>query len=130
MRFLLDQNLSPEIRVTADVGEAMETVHVREAGLSQAADDEILDFARSEGFVVISQDTDFTNLIYRQHASMPSLILLREIQEVTAAQISQLISQNLDQILDDLKQGAVVSIMRDRLRVRMLPIGGRGDVGH
>ena len=130
MKFLLDQNLSPEITIVTDSGEKCSTIHVRDVGLSKAGDDEILDHARLNGFVVVSQDSDFTNLLYRGRATHPSLILLRDVQEVTAAEIGMLISANLGVVADDLVHGAIVSIMGDRLRVRLLPIGRSGEVGN
>jgi predicted nuclease of predicted toxin-antitoxin system len=123
VKFLLDQNVSPEVRIGADTGDAIMTVHVRSVGLASAADEEVLEYARREGFVLVSQDTDFTNLLFREHADRPSLILLRDVQEVTAGDISQLITVNLKEIAEDLERGAVVSIMPDRVRVRPLPIG-------
>ena len=62
MRLLLDENLSPIIaRLLTDAG--IEAVHVRDLGMRTASDAEILVRARNEGLVVVSQDSDFTNLL-------------------------------------------------------------------
>lgn len=120
MRFLLDANLSPLI--AARLTEAgHETKHVRDVDLRHASDEQIMDFAAEHGFVVVSQDTDFTNLLHYRKASGPSLVLLRNLSEVTAAQVSALILGNLDQFEAALVKGAVVSIVDDRIRVRRLP---------
>jgi len=97
-------------------------VHVREIGLRDASDEQIMDVAAQDERVVVSQDTDFTNLLYYRKASGPSLILLRNLPEVTAAEIAELIAVNLPQLEDALVKGAVVSIVADRLRVRRLPL--------
>jgi predicted nuclease of predicted toxin-antitoxin system len=74
VKFLLDANLSPA------VGEALVahghegSCHVREVSLRDASDEEILDHARLHGFVLISQDSDFTNLLFRAKSDRPSLI--------------------------------------------------------
>lgn len=50
------------------------------------------------------------------------MILLRNVQEVSAADIADLIGANIEQIRVALEEGAVVSMIRDRLRIRRLPI--------
>jgi predicted nuclease of predicted toxin-antitoxin system len=59
MRFLLDANLSPLI--AAHLRRPGHLVaHVRELGLRSASDEEIMDFAEREGFMVVSPDSDST----------------------------------------------------------------------
>ncbi|MPY96985.1 MAG: hypothetical protein GEU97_03160 [Actinophytocola sp.] len=120
MRFLLDANLSPLIAaLLTEAGH--DTKHVRDVDLRHASDEQIMDFAAECGFVVVSQDTDFTNLLHYRKASGPSLVLLRNLPEVTSVQVSALILGNLDQFEAALVKGAVVSIVDDRIRVRRLP---------
>jgi predicted nuclease of predicted toxin-antitoxin system len=58
MKFLFDQNLSPRLPHTlADL--YPESLHVRDAGLRDAPDSEIWEFARREGFMIVSKDSDF-----------------------------------------------------------------------
>jgi predicted nuclease of predicted toxin-antitoxin system len=71
---------------------------------------------------VVSQDTDFTNLLFHRQAATPSLILLRDLPEVTTAHIAELLLANLDQLVDALTEGAIVSVVEDRVRVRRLPL--------
>lgn len=121
MRFLLDANLSPLIAThLADGGH--EAIHVRDLGLRHAADERILGYAQEHGFVIVSQDSDFTNLLVYRNATRPSLILLRNVQEVSAADIARLILANLKQVEEALTDGAVVSVLQDRIRIRRLPI--------
>ncbi|MGH3649013.1 MAG: DUF5615 family PIN-like protein [Micromonosporaceae bacterium] len=122
MKFLLDANLSPAIcpRLLASGHEG--TCHVREVGMRDAPDEDILEYARANGFVLISQDSDFTNLLFRTKSDRPSLILLREVQEVAANDIAGLVLVNLAQIQQALETGAVVSVVGDRIRIRALPI--------
>lgn len=121
MRFLLDANISPLV-ATRLIEAGHSAVHVRDVGLRAASDEQIMDVAAQEDRVIVSQDIDFTNLLYYRRASRPSLILLRNLPEVTAAQIAQLITANLPQLEDSLSGGAAVSIVGDRLRVRRLPL--------
>jgi len=121
MRFLLDANLSP--LVAARLNEAGHSaVHVRDIGLRDAGDEQIMDVAVDDERLIVSQDTDFTSLLYYRKASGPSLSLLRNLPDVTAAQVAELIMVNLPQLEDALGKGAAVSIVGDRIRVRRLPL--------
>lgn len=58
MKLLFDQNLSPPLPQTlSDL--YPESMHVRGAGLRDAADSEIWEFAKREGFMIASKDSDF-----------------------------------------------------------------------
>ncbi|HVU37755.1 MAG TPA: DUF5615 family PIN-like protein [Opitutales bacterium] len=75
MKLLFDQNLSHElVRRLADVCPA--SAHVRQAGLAQATDQQVWDYAKTQGFVLVSQDADFAELS-RLRGSPPKLIWLR-----------------------------------------------------
>ena len=57
----LRQNLSPRlVRHLADL--YSESVHVSEVGLDQADDREVWEYARAEGFILVSKDADFSEL--------------------------------------------------------------------
>lgn len=58
MRLLFDQNLSPRLpRLLADI--YPESVHVREVGMRESGDSEIWEYAKANGFVIVSKDSDF-----------------------------------------------------------------------
>jgi predicted nuclease of predicted toxin-antitoxin system len=58
MKLLFDQNLSPRLpRLLADI--YPESVHVREVGMRESADSEIWEYAKANGFVIVSKDSDF-----------------------------------------------------------------------
>lgn len=58
MKLLFDQNLSP--RLIAQLGDVFSgSLHVRQAGLDRADDDTIWRFARDNGFVIVTKDSDF-----------------------------------------------------------------------
>lgn len=58
MRFLFDQNLSPQLpHLLADL--YPDSVHVRDVGLRDATDSEIWAYAGRHGFTIISKDSDF-----------------------------------------------------------------------
>lgn len=58
MRLLFDQNLSHRlVSLLADI--FPDSQHGRNVGLKEAEDAVIWDYARREGFVIVSKDTDF-----------------------------------------------------------------------
>jgi len=58
MKLLFDQNLSHRL-VSALARLYPQAVHVRDLDLKTADDEAIWNFARSNGFAIISKDTDF-----------------------------------------------------------------------
>ena len=75
MKLLFDQNLSPRLpRLLADL--YPDSMHVREVGLRDASDAEIWEYAKDNGFVIISKDSDFQqrSLLY---GHPPKFIWLR-----------------------------------------------------
>jgi predicted nuclease of predicted toxin-antitoxin system len=58
VNFVLDENLAEELgELLTAAGHS--SVHVRGAGLQSASDAVVLDYAASQGAVLISADTDF-----------------------------------------------------------------------
>jgi predicted nuclease of predicted toxin-antitoxin system len=121
VKFLLDENLSPLVTgLLAAAGH--DTVHVRDLGLLEAADQVILDRARAEQRTLISADTDFGALLAISRASLPSVILLRREGDRRASGQATLVLANLDQVAADLDAGAIVVLEAIRVRVRRLPL--------
>ena len=58
MKLLFDANLSPALAKRL-VGEFPDSAHVRDVGLAAASDAEIWNFAKANGFAIVSKDTDF-----------------------------------------------------------------------
>ena len=125
MKFLLDENQSPliaELLTTA----GHDAVHVRELNLSEASDADIMQAASEQGRVIVSADTDFGELLARTNASEPSILLLRRTDARRARDVAELILANLDQVAQDLDNGAIVTIETSRVRVRELPMFASG----
>jgi predicted nuclease of predicted toxin-antitoxin system len=75
MKLLFDQNLSPKLpRLLADI--YPESVHVREVGLREASDSEIWQYAKNNGFAIVSKDSDFQQRSLL-HGAPPKFIWLR-----------------------------------------------------
>lgn len=74
MKLLFDENVSPRLARTLSE-EFPESIHVRTAGLRGASDQQIWDFARKEGFAIVSKDTDFRERSYVE-GSPPKIVWL------------------------------------------------------
>jgi predicted nuclease of predicted toxin-antitoxin system len=124
VRLLVDANLSP--RVAKALGATgHDVVHVADLGMHSAKDDQILDRAALDDRVIVSSDTDFGTLLARRNTAKPSFVLLRHINDLTPSDQTALLLHNLPAVELELLSGAVVTITRDRMRVRALPIHGR-----
>ena len=61
MRLLFDHNLSPRlVNLLADI--YPDSNHVFPLGLDQVPDKEIWEYAKQEGFLVVTKDADFSDL--------------------------------------------------------------------
>lgn len=95
MKLLFDQNLSFKLcQTVADL--FPESNHVRLLGLSQAGDRALWDYARANGFAIVSQDADFAEMAALLRPS-PKVIWLRVGNQSTAA-ISALLRHHADLI--------------------------------
>jgi predicted nuclease of predicted toxin-antitoxin system len=121
VRLLLDANLSPEVaRLLKEVQH--DVIHVSEVGLLSAPDPEIMEAAAQEGRVLLTADSDFGALLALGSRAAPSVVLLRSADHLRPVEQAELLIANLPPISEDLEKGAIVSLTRDRLRVRELPI--------
>jgi predicted nuclease of predicted toxin-antitoxin system len=75
MKLLFDQNLPPSLPSRlADI--YPDSTHVRDIGFGEATDTEIWDYAKQNGFAIVSKDSDFQqkSLLY---GSPPKVIWIR-----------------------------------------------------
>lgn len=70
----------------------------------------------------MSADTDFGELLASRSQSLPSLVLFRQGNRTPEHQATTL-SNNLEEVAEDLDAGAIVVFTDDNIRIRQLPIG-------
>ena len=63
MKLLFDENLSPQL-VTSLSGDFPGSAHVRVVGLERASDEVVWTYARENGLVIVSKDSDFHQLSF------------------------------------------------------------------
>lgn len=75
MRLLFDQNLSPNLVTHLSDGYPGST-HVSHVGLGNASDSVVWDYARDQGYCIVSKDADFSDLsVLRGHP--PKVVWVR-----------------------------------------------------
>lgn len=83
-----------------------------------------MEWAWVHGYIVFTHDLDFGALLAVTSANGPSVIQVRT-QNVSLESISQLIIKSIIQFQSELREGALISIDREKARARILPIGSR-----
>lgn len=120
IRFLADMNISPKT-VEALRQKGRDIIRVSNLLPTNAQDQEILELARNEERVVISQDLDFSTLVALSGYNRPSLITIR-MSVSDPETITRRIIEVLPGIEKALQEGCAVTIEDVALRLRRLPI--------
>lgn len=121
MRFVVDENLSPQLcRYLTASGDSAE--HVHQCVGAGASDQHIFTYATGRAAVIITADTDFGALLAQQQTTQPSVVLVRELLSLPVAEQGRLLAANVDQLRAPLANGAVVVFSLTGIRVRPLPI--------
>ncbi len=121
MRLLIDMNLTPRwVSFLTNAGH--ETIHWFSTGRPAARDREIFDYARENGFVVLTNDLDFPQILAHTRESGPSVILLRGEPLVPETRGDALLHALRD-CKAELSKGAILSLdWSGRVRARLLPL--------
>lgn len=120
LRFVADMNISP-LTVAALAADGLDIVRVSSLLPVNASDQNILDLARQQGRVVITQDMDFSALLALGGHDRPSLVTLR-LLDTDPAVVTQRLRQVLPQVEAALRRRCAVTIEDHAARVRQLPI--------
>jgi len=120
VRFLADMNISP-MTVDALAAEGEDIVRVSNLLPRNASDVDILELARQQDRVLITQDLDFSALLALGGYDRPSLITLR-LLDTAPTVVTERLSQVLPQIEAALRLGCAVTVEDQSVRIRRLPI--------
>ncbi len=95
MKLLFDQHLSHKL-VAQLADEFPASQHVRNLGLKDGSDDQLWEFAKQEGFVVVTKDEDFhTRSVLRGH---PPKVLWIRSGNCSAELVETLLRKNYSEI--------------------------------
>jgi predicted nuclease of predicted toxin-antitoxin system len=107
VRLLFDNNLSP--RLSAAVADLYpDSVHVRALALQRAPDDDVWEYAREHGYVIVSKDSDFHQRSLVE--GFPPKIVWIQRGNCTTAAIIELLRRSGRAILD-FEQDEVASFL-------------------
>lgn len=107
MRLLFDQNLSPKlVDHLSDL--YPESSHVSFAGLDMSSDTAVWEYARENGFTIVSKDSDLPE-VSTVRGFPPSVIWIRK-GNCSTNQIEQILRGHFDdlQALDSMEPGGVL----------------------
>ncbi|TVR35615.1 MAG: hypothetical protein EA388_06615 [Nitriliruptor sp.] len=103
-----------------------DALHVGEALRLNASDADILEHAARDGRVVVAADTDFGELLAMRRTTEPSVVLFHRQTGRRPREQAALLLANLPAVETDLRDGAIVVVEEQRVRVRALPIAEAG----
>lgn len=120
MKLLIDMNLPPAwAQALEEAG--IKAAHWSQIGVCDAPDSDIMAYALSAGWVILTRDLDFGTLLAKNMAIGPSVVQIRAEKAnpgIIAAQVIPI----LRQAAAELENGAFISIDVSRTRLRILPL--------
>lgn len=120
MKLLVDMNLSPRwVNLFAEAG--IDAVHWSALGAPNAPDTEIMAFAKSHDYVVLTHDLDFSAILAATHGDKPSVVQIRS-DDVSPDVIGKLVIDALRQMASELDAGSLLTVDPNRTRLRLLPL--------
>jgi predicted nuclease of predicted toxin-antitoxin system len=120
MKILLDMNMTPRwVQFLRAAG--FEVLHWSQIGRADAPDEEIMAYAASREFVVLTHDLDFSAILAATKGRKPSVIQLRA-RNIAPEAVGATVLTALRQTASELEAGALLTIDADRTRIRLLPL--------
>ncbi|EGY28338.1 hypothetical protein Rin_00017290 [Candidatus Regiella insecticola 5.15] len=120
MKLLIDMNLSPRwSNVLAAAG--IEAVHWSTLGANNAPDLEIMAYAGTNDYIVLTHDLDFSAILAATHGKKPSVVQIRT-NDVSPDIIGKQIVAAVNQMASELEAGALLTVDTNRTRLRVLPL--------
>lgn len=118
LKILLDQGL-PRTAASLLRERGWDVQHVSERGMSKAEDAAIIALAKQEQRMVVTLDADFHALLAVSGATSPSILRIR-MEGLKAEQVASLVERVLALVSDELKQGAMVTLADEKVRIKLL----------
>jgi predicted nuclease of predicted toxin-antitoxin system len=105
LKLLFDQNISPKIvrHLGGEMQATAEVNHVRFAGLEDASDYTIFQYAKTNHYTIVTFDSDFVDLSVLN--GFPPNIIYLKTGNLTTKAIATLLNDHLAHIVDFLEMG-------------------------
>jgi predicted nuclease of predicted toxin-antitoxin system len=119
LKVLVDMNLTSRwVRFLADHG--WEAKHWSEVGRAYDLDPVIMSYAKQHGFLVLTNDLDFGELLRTSGGTEPTVIQLRG-EAIGPEPLGQAVVLALQKIHTALEHGYLITIDEHKARMRILP---------
>jgi predicted nuclease of predicted toxin-antitoxin system len=99
----------------------LEAVHLQQQGLHKLNDSDILEKAHKEGYILLTHDLDFGDLLAASGAHLPSVVIFR-LRNMRPEHVNNHLINIISQYSKALEHGAVITVTEGRLRMRDLPL--------
>ncbi len=120
MKILIDMNLPPSwIEVLIQHG--YEAKHWKNIGNEKAEDEEILEWARSNDYIIFTHDLDFSAILAHTRLDSPSVIQVRT-QHILPEHLQNLVISALQKFSLQLESGSLITIDEHSAKARILPL--------
>ena len=120
MKILIDMNLSPKW-VNVFMANNIEAIHWSSIGSSDASDNEIMGYAKTNDYAIFTHDLDFSTILAITHNDKPSVIQIRT-GDISPAITAQLVINAIDSAVSEIEKGALITIDLKKTRLRILPL--------
>jgi predicted nuclease of predicted toxin-antitoxin system len=120
VKLLVDMNLSPRWVERLNAA-GFVAIHWSQVGRMDALDSEIMAYAASHDYVVVTHDLDFSAILAATQGIKPSVVQVRS-DNLGPASIGEQLIGALRQMEPDLAAGALVTIDPARTRINLLPL--------
>jgi predicted nuclease of predicted toxin-antitoxin system len=122
-KILADMPISPKtVEYIRRLG--IECRHLTEFRMEKASDEEIIEFAKENGYTILTEDLDFGTILFYTQEIEPCVIILR-VGNLNTTEINKLIEKTLGQILAE--ENSIIIVERTRIRIKKLPIERKED---
>lgn len=119
-KVLLDQGIPySTAQILKDAGWDVE--HTVDIDMTRSTDLEIINYAKQEGRVCITLDSDFHTILAVNGMHGPSVVRIRK-EGLRGEDMAKLLKQIWVQIDSHLETGSVVTVTEDAIRIRKLPV--------
>jgi predicted nuclease of predicted toxin-antitoxin system len=102
------------VKVLTDAG--FEAVHWSNCGKGSAADVEIMAFAKTNDYVVLTHDLDFSAILAATGADRPSVVQVRA-DDISTDAVGEPVVRAVE-----LGEGALLTVEPSRARIKVLPL--------
>ncbi|MCE7065614.1 DUF5615 family PIN-like protein [Dyadobacter sp. CY326] len=120
MKILIDMNLSP-FWAEFFFQRGIEAVHWSAVGRANDPDEVIFEFARTNHYVVFTNDLDFGSILAATNTKAPSVFQIRS-HSLLPNVIGDTVVQCLRQYAVYLEEGSLVTLYEQKSKVRILPL--------